>query len=235
MSAADARAGQGAPRECFVTGATGHLGRSLVPALLERGWRVRALVRGRPRAELPGACEQVEGDPLDGARYACAVPRGATLVHLVGTPHPAPWKAAAFRALDGPSLEAALVAARGAAARQIVYVSVAQPAPILRAYVRVRAACEASVRASGLAATILRPWYVLGPGRRWPLAFLPLYALAERLPATAEGARRLGLLWLEEILGALVWSIEQPPAGVRVLDVPELRRLGRAAPRAGVD
>ena len=48
-------------------------------------------------------------------------------------------------------------------------------------------------------ATVLRPWYVLGPGHRWPLALVPFYKLAEHIPATAEGARRLGLLRLSEM------------------------------------
>ena len=47
---------------------------------------------------------------------------------------------------------------------------------------------------SGLNATILRPWYVLGPGRRWPLVLTPLYWLMEAIPSTRDGARRLGLV-----------------------------------------
>jgi uncharacterized protein YbjT (DUF2867 family) len=38
----------------------------------------------------------------------------------------------------------------------------------MKAYVRVRQECEEILRESGLACTILRPWYVLGPGH--PLA-----------------------------------------------------------------
>ena len=41
---------------------------------------------------------------------------------------------------------------------------------------------EALIRAAGLNATILRPWYVLGPGHRWPVVLIPAYWLAERLP-----------------------------------------------------
>src|SRR5262249_11815189 len=113
-------------------------------------------------------------------------------------------------------------------AGHFVYVSVAQPAPAMKAYVRVRAECEERLRASGLAATILRPWYVLGPGHRWAHALVPLYCVAERLPSTAAGARRLGLISLAEMIAALVWAIEHPTDGVRVIEVPEMRRLGRA-------
>jgi hypothetical protein len=77
-----------------------------------------------------------------------------------------------------------------------------------------------------MAATIVRPWYVLGPGHRWPYALLPIYAALERIPATREAAARLGLVKLPQMVAALVHAVEHPPDGVRVLDVPAIRRLG---------
>jgi uncharacterized protein YbjT (DUF2867 family) len=212
-------------RIVFVTGATGYLGRAAIPRLLARGHAVRALVRPGSEKKLPGGCLPVHGDALHAASYAQAIPPARTLVHLVGTPRPAPWKGRQFRAVDGASLDAALDAAHAADIEHFVYVSVAQPAPVMRAYVAVRAECEAHIRAAGIAATILRPWYVLGPGHRWPHVLRPAYWLAERLPATAAGARRLGLLRLDQMVAALVWAVENPSAGVRVLEVPELRQL----------
>ena len=53
----------------------------------------------------------------------------------------------------------------------------------------------ASARAiadAGLTATGLRPWYVLGPGHRWPLLFVPGDLLAGHVPSLRAGARRLG-------------------------------------------
>jgi uncharacterized protein YbjT (DUF2867 family) len=75
-----------------------------------------------------------------------------------------------------------------------------------------------------LSATILRPWYVIGPGHRWPMALLPAYWMAERLPATRDAARRLGLVTLDQMVEALVAAVEAPPSGVRVVEVPEIRR-----------
>ena len=96
----------------------------------------------------------------------------------------------------------------------------------MQIYIRVRAAGEAAIRAAGLTATILRPWYVLGPGHRWPLALTPLYAFARLVPSLREGAERLGLVTLDQMVASLVRAIEQPPptGTVRVLTVPQIRQ-----------
>ena len=93
----------------------------------------------------------------------------------------------------------------------------------MRAYIAVRQEGEALVRRSGLAATLIRPWYVLGPGHRWPYLMLPLYWALERIPSTRPGALRLGLVTREQIVAALVRAVEHMPTDVRVVEVPEIR------------
>jgi uncharacterized protein YbjT (DUF2867 family) len=217
-----------AGRCVFVTGATGYMGLALIPVLLRRGHRVRALSRPESARRVPAGAEAVLGDALAAETFARAVFPADTLVHLVGTPHPGPGKVASFRAVDLPSVGAALGAARVAQVLHFVYVSVAQPAPVMRAYIAVRQEGEARIRESGIAATILRPWYVLGPGHRWPQVLAPFYALAERVPPLRDTAVRLGLVTIEQMVSALVGSIESGPNGVRILDVPAIR----AAPAA---
>ena len=107
-----------------------------------------------------------------------------------------------------------------------VYVSVAHPAPMMHAYIEARSACEDKLRASGLNATILRPWYVLGPGHRWPCALIPFYWLAERIPSKREAARRLGLVTVAQMVNALVHAVENPAEGIKVVEVPEIRMAG---------
>jgi uncharacterized protein YbjT (DUF2867 family) len=187
---------------------------------------VRALVRPGSERRLPAGCEAVPGNALDAATFASQVAPADTLVHLVGISHPAPWKERQFREVDLASVRASVAAAQEAHVGHIVYLSVAQPAPVMRSYVAVRAECEALIRATGLPATFVRPWYVLGPGHRWPIALIPLYALAERLPATRDTARRLGLVKLRQVIAALVRAVENPPVGVEVLGVEDIRRPG---------
>jgi uncharacterized protein YbjT (DUF2867 family) len=210
-------------RTIFITGATGYVGRALTQTLLDRGHRVRALARAASAHKLPAGAAAVIGDALEAATFADFVAPAQTLVHLVGTPHPSPVKARAFRRVDRVSIDAALEAALRGGVRHFVYVSVAHPAPVMRAYIDVRIEGEAAVRASGLAATIVRPWYVLGPGRRWPVLLRPLYAIAEMLPATRESARRLGLVTIEQMIECLVHAVENPPDAVAIVDVPAIR------------
>ncbi|HKY22957.1 MAG TPA: NAD(P)H-binding protein [Vicinamibacterales bacterium] len=212
-------------RSVFVTGGTGYIGRPLIAALLDRGYAVHALVRPGSEAKLPRGALQVFGNALDPSTFAAGIPPNATVVHLVGTPHPSPAKAAEFRRVDLPSIRATTTAAQQATARHIVYVSVAHPAPIMRAYIAVRQEGESLVEATGIPATILRPWYVLGPGHRWPYLLIPIYAALRWLPATRAGAERLGLVTRDAMIAALVRAIEAPPAqGVRRVGVPEIRR-----------
>ena len=209
--------------EVFVTGASGYIGRSLTAALHAAGHGVRALVRRGSERKLPAGPLPVFGDALDAASYRDAVVPADTLVHLVGTPHPGPGKGRQFREIDLVSIRAAVDAAVDSRIRHFIYLSVAHPAPVMHAYIAVREAGEALVRASGIAATIVRPWYVLGPGHRWPLAVLPAYWLMALVPATRDTARRLGLVTLEQVVAALQRSVENPPAALRVLNVPDIR------------
>lgn len=207
----------------FLTGGTGYMGRRLIPQLLARGHRVRALVRASSAANLPEGCAPVVGDALQADSYSAAVPPAETFVHLVGVAHPSPAKAEQFRSIDLASVRAAGAAAVTAGIRHFVYVSVAHPAPMMKAYIAVRSEGEDLIRNSGLSATILRPWYVLGPGHRWPVILQPFYWLAEQFPGTRESARRLGLVTIDQMLAALVRAVENPTGGVRIVEVPQIR------------
>jgi uncharacterized protein YbjT (DUF2867 family) len=132
-----------------------------------------------------------------------------------------------FREIDLVSALAGIAAAKDAGIRHFIYVSVAQPAPMMKAYQAVRAEAEAALHATRLPATILRPWYILGPGHWWPYFLLPGYWLCECLPPTREAARRLGLVTLRQMIDALVRAVEQPAQGVVVVEVPSIRRSER--------
>jgi nucleoside-diphosphate-sugar epimerase len=165
------------------------------------------------------------GEALQTDSYANEVRGSDTFVHLIGVPHPSPAKAKQFRDVDLVSIQVAIKAARDAGVRDFVYLSVAHPAPVMKEFIAVRSAGEQMIRESGINATFVRPWYVLGPGHLWPYAILPVYWILEKLPNTKESAERLGLVTIGQIVNALVWSVENPPSGVQIVDVPRIRKI----------
>ena len=210
-------------RKVFVTGGTGYIGKALILALVDRGHSICALVRpGRPHM-FPPQVTEVTGNALDSKSFEALIPPADTLIHLVGASHPNPFKANAFRNVDLRSIQESVQAARNFGVHHLVYVSVAHPAPIMEAFITAREEGEAAVIASGLSATILRPWYILGPGHRWPYLLLPFYAFAEKLPRWRESARRLGLVTLRQMVAALVVATENPSAGIRIVEVLKIR------------
>lgn len=213
----------GKTRNVFITGGTGYIGKRLIPTLLERGHRVRALARPGSQGKLAPGCEVVPGDALDARTYAHCIHPCDTFIQLVGTPHPSPAKTAEFLAVDLVSGREAIGAATELRISHFIYLSVAQPAPMMKSYIAVRAACEQMIQERHLNATILRPWYVLGPGHRWPYVLVPFYKAAEVLPFTRAGAQRLGLVTLEQMVWALVEAVESPVQGTRVMTVPDIR------------
>jgi len=211
----------------FVTGATGYIGSRLIPLLANRNHQLTAVVRPGSEKKIPANVSIVIADPLQENSYTESVRGCDTFIHLIGVPHPSPAKAAQFRAIDLPSIQVAVKAARDAGIRHFIYLSVAQPASMMQAFIAVRAEGEALIRASGMKATFVRPWYVLGPGHWWPYALVPFYWLAELLPPTRESATRLGLVTIWQMLNALVWSVENPASDIRIVDVPTIRKLSR--------
>jgi uncharacterized protein YbjT (DUF2867 family) len=221
-------------RRVFITGGTGYIGGALIPILLERGHRLRVLVRPGSKAKVPAECEVVCGNALDANSYRQLIRPADTFIQLVGVPHPSPTKGAEFRAIDLVSAREAINACAELGMHHFIYLSVAHPAPMMEDYIAVRAECEQMIRDRHLNATILRPWYVLGPGHRWPYVLRPFYKVCEWLPFTRAGALRLGLVTLDQLILALVEAVESPGQGIRIVGVPEIRSAALNLSRAAI-
>ena len=207
----------------FIAGGTGYVGIRLIPLLLNRGHRVTALVREQSRHKVPVGCDIAIGNALDGNSYAHMLDGSDTFVQLTGVAHPSPAKARQFVEVDMKSGLEAVRVATAAGISHFVYVSVAHPAPVMRAYIDARTQCEQAILESGLNSTVLRPWYVLGPGHWWPCVLIPFYKVAEAIPSTRASARRLGLVTVQQMVNALARSVDNPPQGTCQLEVPEIR------------
>ena len=211
----------GFPKFVLVRGGTGFMGRRLT--LLHPGHRARA-VRGGSEKKPAAGCEAVPGDALSTESIPPPVTPAGTFVQLAGTAHPNPAKLVRFQSVDlGVGCERADAAAK-VGAKLFLHVGVAHQAPMTKSYIAVRSAVEEHMQKSRLDATMLRPWYGLGPGRRWPLPPKPALALMELLPATKESVKRLGLVTDGQMNAALVRAVEEPAMGIRISNVPEIRQ-----------
>ncbi len=145
----------------LVTGGTGFVGRGVVAELRAAGLPVRVFSRSAPP---PGFAEEwARGDVRDGAALRQAAAGCRTVVHLVGIRRQAAGKT--FDEVVVRGTENAVEAARAAGCERFVLVSaLGVDRGLPTGYMRTKAAVEAAVRASGLAYTVLRPSFVVGPG-----------------------------------------------------------------------
>ncbi|MFZ1321880.1 MAG: NAD(P)H-binding protein [Ignavibacteria bacterium] len=148
----------------FITGGTGYIGKSVINKLLENDFEVTALIRNTSKNNLSEKCKTVYGDALDSRTYQDKILPNDTFIHLVGVSHPGPQKYKEFRSIDLVSIEQAIKASEHSGIKNFIYLSVANPAPIMKEYIKIRLKGEELLSASDMNCSIIRPWYVIGPG-----------------------------------------------------------------------
>jgi uncharacterized protein YbjT (DUF2867 family) len=212
-----------------VTGATGFVGRHLVAALAQAGWRVRLLARSEPRiAHWDALCpEVVAGSLADAAALARLVAGAQAVIHVAGL-----IKAARRRELFAVNAEAAATLARTAAAvapqAHFIHVStLAAREPQLSDYAASKRAGEDAVRATlGARATVLRPPAVYGPADRETLRFFQL-ARGRIVPLPGPAQARAALIHVQDLARLIAALAGSEPSG-EVLAAADERPQGYA-------
>lgn len=185
------------PMTVAVTGATGFVGRHTVRTLLERGHRVRALVRDSNKANdvLPLGDEDtrdritcVTGDITDSLSCQTLVEGAGALVNTVGIRRELKPNVT-FQRLHVLATKRLITAAHHHGVRRYLQVSaLGVRAGATTGYGKSKFEAETLVRESGLAWTIVRPSLIHGPdgefvhmvrdwvlGRSQPYAFIPYF------------------------------------------------------------
>ena len=212
----------------LVTGASGFVGRQLVPALKDAGWTVRAACRDPKSLESIDGIETVALPDLGEAVDWAPLLEGVThVVHLAGVAHvPVSEEDERYDRINTDSVAALGAAAKGKVKRVVLMSSVRAQAgisaehPITETdepqptdpYGRSKLAAEAALKESGVEYAILRPAVVYGPGVKGNIASLASLARTP-MPLPFSGLKnRRSLLAIENLIEAVKLALTDDAA-----------------------
>lgn len=207
-------------RSVFVTGASGFVGRTLLPALVRGGHGVVALDRSGTLAAGASAGVSVHrGDLLAPDTYTEAL-RGCDLVvHLAAATGKA--SAAEHQRVNAGGTAALLDACRAAGVPRVLFVSsiaVTFEDQTGYHYAVAKAAAEQAVQRSGLRSVIVRPTMVFGAGS--PVeAGLSKLALLPVVVVPGRGRVRVQPIHVDDLVACLVEIVERDLFDGRVVEV----------------
>lgn len=207
----------------FLTGATGFVGSHVLPALLNAGHSVTALVRSEARATAllarvaasPGRLGTRIGHVNDRAALDAAMVGCDAVVHLVALPRD--WNDGAdLERVNAVGTATVVAAAEAAGIKRFIHLGAlgVQERPELH-YASSKARGEGFVRASSLDWTILKPSLIWGERD----GFFNIVAALVKIPAPAvpvpgNGKSRFQPIWVGDVARAIVQVLDTPKGSI---------------------
>ena len=198
----------------LVTGATGVVGTALIPELLQRGHRVRALVRdprrlGPQRVNVQIALADL-GDP-HGLRHAL---RGIdTVIHLAAAIRDQPPHR--VEEVNGLGTVRLLRAAERGEVKRFVFFSALNATSFQRTrFFRSKALAEEAVSEADLPSTIFAPSIIYDPHDRF-VSWLRRLALLPVLPISGDGRAAYQQIWVRDVAAAVAAALDRDAGSER--------------------
>ena len=214
-------------RVILLTGATGTVGRALLPMLVERGDEVRALVRdprglGRHRANVRITLGDL-GEMGDARTRRQALRGARTVIHLAAAIRDQP--AAKVEELNGLATARLLRAAEEAGVERFIFFSAIGATAFQRTrFFRAKALAEQAVAGSELDSTVFAPSIVYDREDPW-VTLMRRLALLPMLPLVGQGDAAFEPIWAQDVGRCVIAELDRAEPGKRRYELAGPERL----------
>jgi NADH dehydrogenase len=204
----------------LVTGATGFLGRRVVPELQSLGHEVRCLVHtpGRERIFPPRSVDVQYGSVLDADALAGAFYGVEAVVSLVGIIRPR--KGATYDSINRQGVANLVAAAKEVRARHFVQISaIGASSNLAYPYLYSKWQGEQEVVKGGLPYTILRPSIMLGEGDEFLTTLAGLVKVFPLVPVVGSGRNRLQPIAADDVARCIALAVDRKDLNGKTIEV----------------
>jgi len=194
----------------LITGGTGFVGASVVKKGLEKGLRIKCLVRNPNRAEsiLTENTELVQGDILNSKSLEQAMAGVNTVIHLVGII--VETKGASFEAVHYHGTVNVVEAAKKAGVKRYLHMSaLGTRAEAKSKYHKTKWQAEEYVRSSNLSWTIFRPSIIFGQKDEFLNMLIQMVKLSPVIPIIGRGKGMLQPIWVEDVAECFIRALDK--------------------------
>ena len=203
-----------------VTGASGFVGRYLVPALLDRGDRVRALVRRADRGKVlkQAGADLIVGDLLQPASLVRALNGADAVVHLAAVADSS--DALLNEEVNvGGSRNLAQACVQAGVQRVVNFSSTCAGRKLQDAYGRTKREAEDEFVGDDLQVTHLRPTMIYGHGSKEFDLFAQVVAKLPRVPIPGRGRHTLRPVFVQDAVEIVLRVLDDESSAGRTYDV----------------